>query len=408
VGYCGFCEVAGITFKDKDGIQIMKDYMASGSFARGREEKAAAASMVFVGNINQSVDVLLKTSHLFDPFPEAMANDTAFFDRMHYYLPGWEIPKFRPEFFTDMYGFITDYLAEFFREMRKRFFSDALDRYFKVGRNLNQRDVIAVRKTVSGLVKLIYPNGDFGRDEVEEVLRYALVGRRRVKEQLKKIGGMEFYDVHFSYIDNETLNEEFVSVPEQGGSKIIPEGLGKPGHVYTIGRGKSGMIGAYKIEVQAVSGSGKFERTGLGANREAKEAIDTAFRFFKANSKNISRSITITNKDYLMHAVDIHGVGLTSELALAAFVALCSGALGRPCQSQLAILGSMSIGGTINKVEELANVLQVCFDAGAKKILLPMSSAAGISTVPPELFARFQISFYQSPEDAVFKAMGVE
>ena len=313
-----FDEVAGITFKDKDGIQIMKDYMASGSFARGREEKAAAASMVFVGNINQSVDVLLKTSHLFDPFPEAMANDTAFFDRMHYYLPGWEIPKFRPEFFTDMYGFITDYLAEFFREMRKRSFSDALDRYFKVGQNLNQRDVIAVRKTVSGLIKLIYPNGDFSREEVEEILRYALVGRRRVKEQLKKIGGMEFYDVHFSYIDNETLNEEFVSVPEQGGGKIIPEGIGKPGHVYTIGRGKSGMIGAYKIEVQVVSGSGKFEKTGLGAYREAKEAIDTAFRFFKANSKSISRSITTTNKDYLMHVVDIHGVGLTSELALAA------------------------------------------------------------------------------------------
>jgi len=403
-----FDEVAGITFKDKDGIQIMKDYMASGSFARGREEKAAAASMVFVGNINQSVDVLLKTSHLFDPFPEAMANDTAFFDWMHYYLPGWEIPKFRPEFFTDMYGFITDYLAEFFREMRKRSFSDALDRYFKVGQNLNQRDVIAVRKTVSGLIKLIYPNGDFSRDEVEEVLRYALVGRRRVKEQLKKIGGMEFYDVHFSYIDIETLNEEFVSVPEQGGGKIIPEGIGKPGHVYTIGRGKSGMIGAYKIEVQVVSGSGKFEKTGLGANREAKEAIDTAFRFFKANSKSISRSITTTNKDYLMHAVDIHGVGLTSELALAAFVALCSGGVSRPCQSQLAILGSMSIGGTINKVEELANVLQVCFDAGAKKVLLPMSSAADIGTVPPDLFARFQISFYQSPEDAVFKALGVE
>ncbi|HHW04164.1 MAG TPA: protease Lon-related BREX system protein BrxL [Thermoanaerobacterales bacterium] len=403
-----FDEVAGISFKDKDGIQIMKDYMASGSFARGKEEKAASASMVFIGNINQSVDVLLKTSHLFDPFPEAMANDTAFFDRMHYYIPGWEIPKFRPEFFTDEYGFITDYLAEFLREMRKRSFSDALDRYFRLGNNLNQRDVIAVRKTVSGLVKLIYPNGEFGRDDIEEILRYALIGRRRVKEQLKKIGGMEFYDVHFSYIDNETLNEEFVSVPEQGGGKIIPEGLGKPGHIYTVGRGKSGMIGVYKIETQVVSGSGKFEKTGLGSDREAKEAIETAFRFFRANSKKISGTITTTTKDYLMHVKDINGVGLTSELSLAAFVALCSGALDRPCQSQLVVLGSMSIGGTINKIEELANVLQVCFDAGAKKVLMPMSSATDIGTVPPELFAKFQISFYQSPEDAVFKALGVE
>ena len=403
-----FDEVAGISFKDKDGIQIMKDYMASGSFARGKEEKNASASMVFVGNINQSVDVLLKTSHLFEPFPEAMANDTAFFDRMHYYIPGWEIPKMRPEFFTDEYGFITDYVSEFMREMRKRSFSDTLDKFFKLGNNLNQRDVIAVRKTVSGLVKLIYPNGEFARDDIEEILRYALVGRRRVKEQLKKIGGMEFYDVHFSYIDNETMSEEFVSVPEQGGGKIIPEGMGKPGHLYTIARGKSGMIGAYKIETQVISGTGKFERTGLGSDREAKESIETAFRYFRANSKNVSGSISVTTKDYLMHVQDIHGVGMTSELALAAFVALCSGALGKPPQSQLVVLGSLSIGGTIIKVEELANVLQVCFDSGAKRVLLPMASAVDIPTVPPELFAKFQISFYQSPEDAVFKALGVE
>lgn len=403
-----FDEVAGIKFKDKDGIQIMKDYMASGSFARGREEKNASASMVFVGNINQSVDVLLKTSHLFEPFPEAMAYDSAFFDRMHYYLPGWEIPKMRPELLTNEYGFITDYLAEFFREMRKYSFSDGFDSYFQLGNNLNQRDTIAVRKTVSGLIKLIYPHGQFTKDDVEEVLRYALVGRRRVKEQLKKICGMEFYDVHFSYIDRESLEEEFVSVPEQGGGKIIPEGMGKPGHVYTVARGKSGMIGAYKIETEVVSGNGRFEKTGLGSDRETKESIDTAFRYFRANNKNISGTISTTTKDYLMYVKDINGVGLTSELSLAAFIGLCSGAMNKPVQSQMAALGSISISGTIDKVEELANVMQVCFDSGAKKILLPMASAGDIPTVPPELFAKFQISFYQSPEDAVFKALGVE
>lgn len=403
-----FDEVAGITFKDKDGIQIMKDYMASGSFARGREEKNASASMVFVGNINQSVDVLLKTSHLFDPFPETMAYDSAFFDRMHYYVPGWEIPKYRPEFFTNEYGFITDYLAEFFREMRKRSFSDAIDKYFNVGNNLNQRDVIAVRKTVSGLVKLIYPNGEYDKGDIEEILRYALIGRRRVKEQLKKIGGMEFYDVHFSYIDKETFNEEFVSVPEQGGGKLIPEGMSKPGHIYIVGHGETGMIGVFKIETEVVPGSGKFERTGLGSNREAKESINTAFNYFKANKKNISGTISVQNNDYLMHIQDLQGIGVTSELSLAAFIAMCSGALKKPVQSQMVVLGSMSIGGTITKVEELASTLQVCFDAGAKKVLLPMSSATDIGTVPPELFAKFQISFYQNVEDAVFKALGVE
>lgn len=403
-----FDEVAGITFKDKDGIQIMKDFMASGSFARGKEEKQANASMVFVGNINQSVEVLLKTSHLFEPFPAAMAYDSAFFDRMHFYIPGWEIPKYRPEFFTDQYGFITDYIAEFFREMRKRTFADSIDKFFSFGSNLNQRDVIAVRKTVSGLVKLIYPNGEYTREDIEEILRYALVGRRRVKEQLKKIGGMEFYDVHFSYIDKETFAEEFVSVPEQGGGKLIPEGMAKPGHVYTVGHGDSGMLGVYKIETEVVPGSGKFEKTGLGSSREVKESIGTAFNYFKANRKNVSGTISIENNDFLMHTQDLQGVGMTDELSLSAFVALCSGALKKPVQSQMVILGSMSIGGTITKVEALSNVLQVCFDAGAKKILIPMASAVDIGTVPPELFAKFQISFYQSPEDAVFKALGVE
>src|SRR5574344_124700 len=300
-----FDEVAGINFKDKDGIQIMKDYMASGSFARGKEEKNANASMVFVGNINQSVEVLLKTSHLFEPFPPEMANDSAFFDRMHYYLPGWEIPKMRPELITDEYGFITDYISEFFREMRKRTFSDSLDKFFKLGNNLNQRDVIAVRKTVSGLIKLIYPNGEYTKEELEEILVYALIGRRRVKEQLKKIGGMEFYDVHFSYIDKETMEEKFVSVPESGGGKIIPEGMLKAGHTYYIGRGTSGMIGTFKIEVESPNGHGKFTVSGVGNDRETKEALNTAYNYFKANKKNISSSIQVDNIDYLLHIEDL-------------------------------------------------------------------------------------------------------
>ncbi len=403
-----FDEVAGITFKDKDGIQIMKDYMASGSFARGKEEKNANASMVFVGNINQSVEVLLKTSHLFEPFPKEMANDSAFFDRMHFYLPGWEIPKMRPELITDEYGFITDYLAEFFREMRKRTFSDSLDKYFKLGNNLNQRDVIAVRKTVSGLVKLLFPNGEYSKEELEEILAYALVGRRRVKEQLKKIGGMEFYDVHFSYIDLDTMEEKFISVPESGGGKLIPEGMLKAGHTYFIGRGNSGMIGVYKIEVESPSGHSKFQISGIGTDRETKEALNTAYNYFKANRKNISASIQVDGVDYLLHIEDLQGVGASKDISLAAFVAMCSSALKKPMQGSLVILGSMSIGGTIGKVEELANTLQVCFDSGAKKILLPMSSASDIASVPSDLFSKFNISFYNNPEDAVFKALGIE
>ena len=403
-----FDEVAGIRFKDKDGIQIMKDYMASGSFARGKEEKAASASMVFVGNINQSVDVLLKTSSLFDPFPPEMGTDTAFLDRMHCYLPGWEIPKFRPEHFTNDYGFISDYLAEFIRELRKEQYGDAIDRYFRLGKNLNQRDTIAVRRMVDGYLKLVYPDGEFTKDQLEEVLQLALEMRRRVKEQLKKLGGMEFYDVNFSYIDMDDMSEHYVSVPEQGGGKLIPEGMCNPGQVYTASQGKSGMIGVFRLESQMLPGNGKFERTGIGTDRDAKESTNTAFNFLKANANRISGSISTTMKDYIINYQDLQGIGMTGKLALPTLIALCSVALGKPVQSSLVVLGEISISGTTIKVDELASTLQVCLDSGAKRVLIPSTSFVDFATVPPDLMSAFQLIPYQSAEDAVFKALGVE
>ena len=403
-----FDEVAGIHFKDKDGIQIMKDYMASGSFARGKEEKAASASMVFVGNINQSVDVLLKTSSLFAPFPPEMGTDTAFLDRMHCYVPGWEIPKFRPEHFTNDYGFITDYLAEFIRELRKEQYGDALDKYFRLGKNLNQRDTIAVRKMVDGFIKLLYPDGEFTKEQLEEVLKISLEMRRRVKEQLKKLGGMEFYDVNFSYIDLDDMSEHYVSVPEQGGGKLIPEGMCNPGQVYTVGQGRSGMIGVFRLESQMMPGNGKFERSGLGSDGKCKEAANTAFNFLKANANRISGSISTTTKDYIINYQDLQGIGMTDKLALPTLIALSSVALGKPVGSSLAVLGEISIAGTLIKVDELANSLQVCLDSGAKKVLLPITSAADLSAVPAELIGCFNLIFYSSAEDAVYKALGVE
>lgn len=403
-----FDEVAGINFKDKDGIQIMKDYMASGSFARGKEEKSASASMVFVGNINQSVDVLLKASSLFAPFPPEMGTDTAFLDRMHCYIPGWEIPKFRPYHFTDDYGFISDYLAEFIRELRKEQHGDAFDKYFHLGKNLNQRDTIAVRKMVGGFIKLLYPDGEYTKEELAEILKISLEMRRRVKEQLKKLGGMEFYDVNFSYIDNETFEEFYVSIPEQGCGKLIPDGMCNPGQVYTVAQGKSGMLGVFRLESQMMPGNGKFERSGLGSDGKCKEATNTAFNFLKANSKRISGSISTTTKDYIINYQDLQGIGMTDKLALATLIALSSIALGKPVSSNLVVLGEISIAGTLIKVDELANSLQVCLDSGAKKVLLPITSAADISTAPAELIGCFNLIFYSSAEDAVYKALGVE
>lgn len=332
-----FDEVAGIKFKDQDGIAIMKDFMASGSFSRGKEEKNANASMVFVGNINQSVESLLKTSSLFDPFPSEMGTDTAFFDRMHCYIPGWEIPKYRPEFFTDDFGFITDYLSEFFREMRKRSFSDAYHDYFKLGHDLNQRDTIAVNRMVSGLVKLVYPDGNFDKEDIREILTLALESRRRVKEQLKKIGGMEFYDVNFSYIDLEEDRDYPVGVEEQASSTLIPEGDLKPGHLYSVGPSESGKPGVYKFETEMMNGNGKFTPNGIGSKKPITEAVKIAYQYFKSNASSISGQISYKDKDYVMQVKDLHGVGMTNHLTLATFIALCSVATNRQVLPSLAI-----------------------------------------------------------------------
>jgi ATP-dependent Lon protease len=401
-----FDEVAGINFDDKDGVQIMKDYMASGSFARGRDSINASASMVFVGNINQPVDTLVKTSHLLAPFPEAMI-DTAFFDRFHCYIPGWEIPKMRPEFFTDRYGFIVDYLAEVFRELRKRSFSDAISKYFSLGRDLNQRDTIAVKRTVSGLLKLLYPNETYTKEAVGRCLDYALECRRRVKEQLKKIGGMEFYDVHFSYTDLETGDEKFISVKEQGGGSLIPDGHLNPGVLHTVTTGTS-LLGLYRLETQVTSGNGGLKISGLGSSATAKEGMKVGFDFFKANASRVSASLKPSEHDFHLHVVELHNSGPANALPLASFVALCSALLQKPVQSQLVVLGSMSLGGSIIPVESLAETLQVAFNSGAKRILLPMASVVDIPSVPGELFAKFQTSFYADPADAVFKALGVD
>jgi ATP-dependent Lon protease len=401
-----FDEVAGISFGDRDGVQIMKDYMASGSFARGRDSTAAHASMVFIGNINQAVDTLVKTSHLLAPFPDAMI-DSAFFDRFHAYIPGWEIPKMRPEFFTNQYGLIVDYLAEFMREMRKRNFGDAIDKYFKLGHDLNQRDTIAVKHTVSGLLKLLYPGEDYDKSAVGRCLEYALEARRRIKEQLKKIGGMEFYEVHFSYMDRDTREEKFISVPEQGGGSLIADGPLSPGVLHTVAVGSSGVPGLYRMETQITAGNGTLKHSGIGLDSDARESIRVGFDYFRANASRISAATRPGDHDYHLHIVELQNTGPAAALTLATFVAICSGALAKAVQPQMVVLGSMSLGGNIVPVENLAESLQVAFDAGARRLLLPMASVQDIPTVPGELFAKFQTSFYSDPADAVFKALGV-
>lgn len=403
-----FDEVAGINMKDKDGIQIMKGYMANGSFSRGKESINANASMVFVGNINGSIENLVKVSHLLSPFPKDMI-DTAFFDRFHYYLPGWEIPKMRPEYFTDAYGFISDYFSECLREMRKRSFSDAIQKYFRLGKDLNQRDVIAVKKTVSGLLKLLFPDGNFNKDDVRLCLEYALVGRRRIKEQLKKIGGLEFYDVHFSYIDLDGGEEHYISTPENGGSALIPEGDLQAGSLYSIAHQPGdGNLGLVRLDLQVMSGNGKFTHTGFGSGSKISDELKEAVNYCRSNLGRISQSAKFSECELHMKATDINGIGMLEGLELAVFISLVSGITGRSIQPQMCVLGSMSIGGTIIPTSDLAGALQIVHDAGAKRVLIPVADMMQYSKVPADLIAKFSLEIYSDPVDAAFKALGIK
>lgn len=403
-----FDEVAGISFKDKDGIQIMKGFMANGSFSRGKESVNADASMVFVGNINSSVENLVKTSHLLVPFPKEMI-DTAFFDRFHHYLPGWEIPKMRPEYFTNNYGFITDYFSECIRELRKLNYSDSIYQYFKLGKDLNQRDTIAVKRTVSGLVKLLFPDGQFTKADIQKCLEYALVGRRRVKEQLKKIGGMEFYDVHFSFIDLEDNEEHFVRVPESGGKSLIPEGELPAGSVYSIAQSvDSGHKGLFRIDLQKMPGTGKMSDTGFGAGTAIKEELKEAINYVRSNISRITQQVKYNDYEYHLKATDLNGIGNIRGLELAIFISIVSGLTGRPIQTQTVVLGSMSIGGAIIGSDNLADCLQVAQDSGAKKVLIPAIDVVQFGKIPAELLTCFNLIIYNDPIDAAFKAMGVQ
>ena len=364
--------------------------------------------MVFVGNINGSIENLVKVSHLLSPFPKDMI-DTAFFDRFHYYLPGWEIPKMRPEYFTDAYGFISDYFSECLREMRKRSFSDAIQKYFRLGKDLNQRDVIAVKKTVSGLLKLLFPDGNFNKDDVRLCLEYALVGRRRIKEQLKKIGGLEFYDVHFSYIDLDGGEEHYISTPENGGSALIPEGDLQAGSLYSIAHQPGdGNLGLVRLDLQVMSGNGKFTHTGFGSGSKISDELKEAVNYCRSNLGRISQSAKFSECELHMKATDINGIGMLEGLELAVFISLVSGITGRSIQPQMCVLGSMSIGGTIIPTSDLAGALQIAHDAGAKRVLIPVVDMMQYSKVPADLISKFSLEIYSDPVDAAFKALGIK
>lgn len=400
-----FDEVAGMRFRDLDAIQIMKDYMASGSFARGRDMINADASMVFVGNINDSVQNLLKVAHLFEPFPPEFNNDSAFFDRIHYYLPGWEIPKMRSELLTEKYGLITDCLAELTREMRKKDCTHLLDAYFRLNGKFNKRDEIAVRKTMSGLIKLIFPDENVTEEEMRRLLEYAIEGRRRVKEQLKIMAGVEFADVALGYVD-EYGSETVVSVPEQASNTLIPAEKLPAGHVFALGANQiDGEVAVYRLENKVIRGNGKMETQGIGGNRAVNECVDAAWYYFMDKARSILPGTTLSDHDYLLYYADPQSKGLSTEVSVAELVGLCSAVANRPVMEATAVIGEIKLSGTMGEIKNLENIVRVAKNAGAKQLLLPIQSMQELMRVPGELLTAVQPIFYSDPIEAVKKAI---
>lgn len=404
-----FDEVAGMHFKDMNAIQILKGYMAGGTYARGRESFNGDASMVFEGNINDSVQNVLKTTHLFDPFPPEFNEDSAFFDRIHCYLPGWEVPKMRSDLLTKRYGLITDCLSEFCKGMRKRDYTHHLDDFYRLNGDFNTRDEIGVRKTFSGLMKLLFPDERMSQDDAKMILDYAIEGRRRVKEQLKIMAGIEFMDVNLGYseLDNPAA-VTIVGVPEQSDNSLVPEAPLQAGHVFGIGRSIEGKHAVYKLENKAIAGSCHFQSEGIGS-RGARESIDAAWNYFVNNANRVAAGMHLDKKDYLLFFNDLQAKGPSDEVSLAEFVGLCSAACNRPVAAGLAIPGVLRLSGSMDEVKGLEDILRVAKNAGAKRILLPFGAIKDLQAIPMELASSVSPDFYPDGDavSAARKALGI-
>jgi ATP-dependent Lon protease len=401
-----FDEAAGVSFKDKSGINIMKGYMEDGAFSRGAEIINAEGSVVFVGNIDGDVATIVKTSHLFYPMPKEM--DAAFYDRIHFYLPGWELGKTRDEMYTNHFGLVTDYLAEVFRELRKNSYADYAEREFSFGSHLSGRDQKAVRKTVSGLIKLLHPDGAVSRDEVREYVEFAMEMRRRVKEQLKKLAGLEYWDTSFSYVERESGQERYVTVPESGGGSIIVEGSLPPGSVYTIGTDVTDRrLALFLIQTQTNRGSGRIIPLG-SLSGTMKEAIKTADAFLKANLKNLGIERDPKDYDFSVQAINLNQAKEGAETAVAFFVSMVSGLLEKPVLEQTVVLGQMSVQGMLLKVNGLPERMQLAVEAGAKRILIPSENKRDVAEIPDSILTKIQWHFYDSPTRAVIMALGLQ
>lgn len=401
-----FDEVADLQKMPKEVITTMKTYCESGQFQRGKEADTGDASIAMFGNTNQPIDVMVQRGHLFEPMPDVIRDDMAFIDRLHYYLPGWEVPKMRPDLFTSHYGFVVDYFAEALRALRKHNFTETLDKHFTLGSHLNTRDQKAVRKTVSGLMKVIYPHGEVSKEELGELVEFAVEGRRRVKEQLKKMGSFEYHQTSFSYSDKETGEEKFVGVPEQGGRDLVAADPLAPGSVYAGTIGADGTVGLFRLEITLTAGTGKLKVAG-GVRGSMKESISRAFSYLSSKKSEFGLGKDIDTSDFHVESIDLMNNGVEAEVGIAFFVAAFSALRSTPVTAATLILGDMSIQGNIKEVRSLTEPLQLAMDNGVKRALVPIENKRQFLEVSGDIMEHVDPVFYGDPKAAAFKALGM-
>jgi ATP-dependent Lon protease len=405
--FVAFDEVADLQKMPKEVVTTMKTFCESGTFQRGQEAASGDASIALFGNTQHPIDVMVQTGHLFAPLPEVIRDDMAFIDRLHFYLPGWEIPKLRNEMFTDHYGFVVDYLAEALREMRKHNFAEMIDRHFSLGSHLNARDRKAVRKTVAGLAKIMYPHGEASEQELAELLELALEGRRRVKEQLKKMGSFEYYHTSFSYTMQETGEERFVGVPEQGGRDLISSDPLPPGTVYTASISGDGTVGLARVEVSISNGTGKLKLAG-GVAGATKESIQRAFGYLQSKAADLGLQKEVESSDFHIEVIDLLSNHTEIEPGVAFLVACFSAIRKAPVGPAMLVLGDLSIQGTIKPLRSLVEPLQLAMDNGAKRALIPIENKRNFLDVPADIMEHVDPVFYGDPRTAALKALGVQ
>jgi ATP-dependent Lon protease len=401
-----FDEVADLQKMPKEVITTLKTYCESGTFARGKDALTGAASIALFGNTNQPVEIMVRSSHLFAPMPEVIREDMAFLDRLHFYLPGWEVPKMRMEYFTDDYGFVVDYLAEALRELRRHNFTEVVDRHFSFGSHLNARDVKAVRKTVAGMIKLLHPTGELTKEELAEILDLALEGRRRVKEQLKKMGSFEYHQTSFSYVDTETREERYVGVPEEGGRDLISTDPLAPGSVYAASVDDQGRSGLYRLEVGCSQGTGKLKVAG-GIDGTMRESIQRAFAYMQGHKVDMGIAQSFDSTDFHVEAIDLLTNRVSCDAGMGLVVAIYSALKKHSALPALLILGDLSIQGNIKAVRSLAEPLRMGMDNGARRALIPIENKRHFLDVSADIMERVDPIFYGDPFTAAMKALGL-